>query len=95
VIVESAEGGEAARLAAFLPAARTAALQRRLDGAVQPLIVSHGDPEAEILRVAEEAGADVIIVGCRRGSPPDPIERGSVARRVAHAAPCAVLTVPL
>jgi len=37
----------------------------------------------------------VIIIGYRRGGPPGLIEAGSVARQVAHHAPCAVLTVPL
>jgi nucleotide-binding universal stress UspA family protein len=95
VIVEPADGGGAAGLAAPVPSARTAVLQGRLDGAVQPLIVSHGNPELEILRAAEDVGADVIILGCRRGSHPDPTDQGSVGRRVVQAAPCAVLTVPL
>ena len=93
VIVEPADKGGA--LGASVPSARAAALQGRLDGAVQPLIVTQGNPELEIRRAAEDVGADVIIVGCRRGSHPDPADQGSVARRVAQAAPCAVLTVPL
>ena len=38
---------------------------------------------------------DVLVVGCHRGGPAGVIEAGSTARQVLHAAPCAVLTVPL
>jgi nucleotide-binding universal stress UspA family protein len=95
VVVEPPKPGEPAELASLVPSARAAALRHRLDCGVHPLIVRHGDPETEILRAAHHARADVIIIGYRRGGSPAPIQRGSVARRVAHCAPCAVLTVPL
>ena len=63
-------------------------------GGVQP-IVTHalpGDPSAAILRVADEVGADLIVVGNKgmRG-----IHRvlGSVPNSIAHKASCAVLIV--
>jgi nucleotide-binding universal stress UspA family protein len=95
VIVEPTHAGEPAELARTVPTARVAALQRRLDGAVQPLVVRRGDPATEILRTAEDSRADVVVIGYRRGGPPGLIEGRSVARRVAHRAACAVLTVPL
>jgi len=95
VIVEPAHAGEPAELARTVPSARVEALQRRLDGAVQPLVVRRGDPATEILRAADHTRADVVVIGYRRGGPPGLIEGRSVARRVAHRAACAVLTVPL
>jgi nucleotide-binding universal stress UspA family protein len=35
------------------------------------------------------------VIGCHRGGPPGILEAGSTARRLAHTAPCAVLTIPL
>jgi nucleotide-binding universal stress UspA family protein len=95
VIVEPAIEGEPAALARSVPSARTAALQRRLEGVVEPLRVRRGEPAAEILREVDATGAEVIVVGYRRGGPPGPVEGRSVARRVAHRASCTVLTVPL
>jgi nucleotide-binding universal stress UspA family protein len=95
VIVERLHPGEPPSLAGSVPTGRTAALQRRLNGAIEPLLVRHGDPSIEILQAAADVSADVIVIGYRRGGPPGPIEAGSVARYVAHRAPCAVLTVPL
>ena len=95
VTVERLHAGEPAGLARSVPVARTVALQRRLNGAVEPLLVRQGDAATEILQAAQEVGAEVIVIGYRRGGPPGLIEAGSVARYVAHHAPCAVLTVPL
>jgi nucleotide-binding universal stress UspA family protein len=43
----------------------------------------------------QETGADVLAIGYHRGGPPGVLEAGSTARRLAHVAPCAVLTLPL
>jgi nucleotide-binding universal stress UspA family protein len=95
VIVEPVLDGKPAALAQSVPSARTTALQRRLEGVVEPLRIRHGEPAAEILRTADDTRAEVIVLGFRRGGPPGVVEGGSVARRVAHRASCAVLTVPL
>ncbi|HEX2449581.1 MAG TPA: universal stress protein [Gemmatimonadales bacterium] len=95
VIVERLAPGEPPALAASVPAARTAALQRRLDGAVQPLLIRRGEAAAEILQAAADVSADLIVIGYRRGGPPGVIECGSVARYVGHHAWCGVLTIPL
>lgn len=58
------------------------------------LIARHGDPKSRILEAADEAHADLIVIGSksRRG-----IGRllGSTANGVVHSARCAVLTVPV
>ena len=60
------------------------------DSAVQ---LGNGEPVAEIM--AASAGWDVLVVGYHRGGPPGIIEGGSVARRLAHMVPGALMTVPL
>lgn len=68
--------------------------------------VAYGMPGIEIGRFAEQAHADLLVLGrkprsqmlvlgCHRGGPAGVIEAGSTARRVSHTAPCAVLTIPL
>jgi nucleotide-binding universal stress UspA family protein len=79
------------------PSGRTLQLIERLTamGLTQSLKVRHGDPALEIANAARELEADVLAIGYRRGGPPAVIEAGSVARRLVHEAPCAVLAVPL
>ncbi len=50
-----------------------------------------GDPAAEILRIATEAGADIIVVGRRRSHTPHPL--GSLSTKLVRAATCDVLVV--
>jgi nucleotide-binding universal stress UspA family protein len=57
--------------------------------------VRRGDPAEQILAAVEERIPDVLVIGCHRGGPPGILEAGSTARRLAHTAPCAVLTIPL
>ncbi|CAN5745812.1 universal stress protein [soil metagenome] len=52
-----------------------------------------GRPGAEIERRALETGADLLVVGARRGETPGPGPLGSTARELAWRAPCSVLTV--
>jgi nucleotide-binding universal stress UspA family protein len=52
-----------------------------------------GRPGAEIERRALETGADLIVVGARRGSSPGAGPLGSTARELVWRAPCSVLTV--
>ena len=78
------------------PDGRTARLAGRVRAAVgQELEVRRGDPVTQILATVSERHPDVLVIGCHRGGPPGIIDAGSVSRRVAHAAPCAILTVPL
>jgi hypothetical protein len=59
------------------------------------LVVHRGNVVDSIVDEAERSGTDVLVVGYLRGGPAGTIEGGSVARRLIHVAPCAVLTVPL
>jgi len=52
-----------------------------------------GDPADAILDVAEEQGADLIIVGNRGRTGARRFLLGSVPNRISHHAPCAVLII--
>jgi nucleotide-binding universal stress UspA family protein len=95
LMVESAPADEPLELARSLPSARSANLRRMLNGDGDALRVRRGDVVAEILREVTATEAQVLAVGYHRGGPPGVLELGSVARRLAHLAPCAVLTIPL
>ncbi len=63
--------------------------------AESPIVFHRGRVVEEIVREAIDSRTDVLVVGYRRGGPAGIIEAGSVARRLAHEAPCSVLTIPL
>ncbi len=52
-----------------------------------------GDAAAEIVRIAEESGADLIVLGARGLNPLKRLVLGSVSTKVLHQAPCDVLVV--
>ncbi len=60
-----------------------------------PIVFHRGRVVDEIVREVVDSRTDVLVVGYRRGGPAGIIEAGSVARRLAHEAPCSVLTIPL
>ena len=64
-------------------------------GAVPTVQVRRGEIVEQILAAVHESGADVLVIGYHRGGLPGIIEAGSIARHLAHTAPCAVLTIPL
>ena len=51
------------------------------------------DPAEDIIAVAEEVGADLIVIGLRRRSPVGKLILGSNAQRILLDAPCPVLAV--
>lgn len=55
--------------------------------------VEGGDPGAEIIRIAEQDGYDLIVMGTHGGSRLSHILRGNVAEKVIRRAPCPVLTI--
>jgi nucleotide-binding universal stress UspA family protein len=95
VTVEARHSQVPAHLAGDIPDARSVRLSALVRAAIgRELEIRHGDPVAQILAVVSERRPDVLVIGCHRGGPPGIIEAGNTARRLAHAAPCAILTVP-
>jgi len=96
VTVEPVHAGEPAHLAIATPATRSTRIQARVYCTLAPNVeVRRGNAAEQILAAAHEGTPDVLVLGCHRGGPAGVIEAGSTARQVLHAAPCAVLTVPL
>jgi len=99
VTVEPAVSGETDAAAPVL--ARTARLQglvRETLGRSHPtarLAVRRGETVEQVLAAIDEADADTLAVGYHRGGPAGIIEGSSTGRRLLHAAPGAVLTIPL
>jgi nucleotide-binding universal stress UspA family protein len=55
--------------------------------------LEEGDPAATILRVAQETGSDLVVLGTHGRTGLGRLLMGSVAEQVVRRAPCAVLTV--
>ena len=95
VTVERASAREPVPAAFEAPGRRTENLIRLLGPLAGTLHLRRGDVVAEILDEIEVRRPRILVLGYRRGGPPGPVEGASVARRLAHRAPCAVLTIPL
>lgn len=96
VTVEPMRPGETAELAASIPGAHSVELDSRVRSTTNgTLDVRHGDVVGQILSTVDTYAPDVLVIGCHRGGPPGVVDARSVARRLAHTAPCAILTVPL
>lgn len=87
VVDEGDDGGEESRLREAL-----AGIAARTD---RPVVtaVRQGPPADCILRYAEEADADVVVVGTRGRHGPGKYHLGSVAEAVVRRSPVPVLTV--
>jgi nucleotide-binding universal stress UspA family protein len=57
--------------------------------------VRRGAIGQQILAAVDASNPDVLAIGYHRGGLPGVIEAGSTGRRLAHTAPCALLTIPL
>jgi nucleotide-binding universal stress UspA family protein len=102
-VVERIEGGGAVGLPRR---ADEPALQAQLQKLTAELseegfsasLIIRGDvgvrPAHEVVEVARETGADLIVVGSRGLSAIGGLLLGSVAQRLLHLAPCPVLVVP-
>ncbi len=77
------------------PAYRADPLRGLAAAASCEILVSQGDPVAEILRQVREDGTDVLVLGHHRGGPANAHHTRSVAARLLARAPCAVLTIPV
>lgn len=104
VTVEPSLGGPAAGEAAEPPLARTLRLRERTKEIVRrelgpaarvDLEVRRGGIAEQVLAAVEGSSADVLAIGFHRGGAPGALDGGSVSRRLAHTAGCAVLTIPL
>ncbi|MGA2990393.1 MAG: universal stress protein [Candidatus Korobacteraceae bacterium] len=76
--------------------------EKRLQEMAQPLIakgvmvhtvIGHGDAASEIVRIAEEQKADVIVIGTHGNTGWRRLAFGSVAEKVVRLATCPVLSV--
>ena len=56
-------------------------------------IVRGNEPSVDLIEVAEEVGADFIVIGLRRRSPVGKLFLGSQAQQILLDAPCPVLAV--
>lgn len=65
-----------------------------LTGIDHETIEEVGDPGTRLLAVAEERGADLIVIGRRGANLAERVILGSVADRVCHLAPIPVLVIP-
>jgi nucleotide-binding universal stress UspA family protein len=81
---DETEDGLRARLANIRPADSTVPIDRYL---------TEGEPAEEILRMAKDRGADLIVVGTHGRTGLGRLLMGSVAEKVMRRAPCLVLTV--
>lgn len=70
---------------------------RQIQSPDSAVLVEHqlaeGEPVDEILRVAKDAGCDMIVLGTHGRTGLDRLLMGSVAEQVVRKAPCPVLTV--
>lgn len=74
--------------------AEGAARRLRATGRTAESVMPRGDPAHMIVRVAEEQGTDLIVVGTRGNAGLTRLVLGSVARKVLTHASCSVLVVP-
>ena len=56
-------------------------------------LVRGNEPADDLIAVAEEVGADFIVIGLRRRTPVGKLIMGSNAQRILLEAPCPVLAV--
>jgi nucleotide-binding universal stress UspA family protein len=56
-------------------------------------LVRGNEPAEDLIAVAEEVGADIIVIGLRRRTPVGKLIMGSNAQRILLEAPCPVLAV--
>lgn len=98
VVINSSRGGnalssvEAARSAQELEALGARLDAEGLEHEVRQLVRGL-EPAEDLIAVAEEVSADVIVIGLRRRSPVGKLILGSNAQRVLLDAPCPVLAV--
>ena len=98
VVINSNRGGkdlsnaDAERYDAELATVRRELSEAGVDHEVRQLVRGQ-EPAEDLIAVAEEVGADVIVIGLRRRTPVGKLILGSNAQRILLDAPCPVLAV--
>ena|SRR5215210_3287964 len=98
VVINSNRGGrdltseEAARHETELAEVRSQLDSEGIENEVRQLVRGN-EPADDLIAVAEEVGADFIVIGLRRRTPVGKLIMGSNAQRVLLEAPCPVLAV--
>ena len=98
VVINSNRGGrdlddeEAARHERELAQVRTELDRDGIENEVRQLVRGN-EPAEDLIAVAEEVGADFIVIGLRRRTPVGKLIMGSNAQRILLDAPCPVLAV--
>jgi nucleotide-binding universal stress UspA family protein len=98
VVINSSRGGrsldaqDAARWEKELAEVRARLDEEGLEHEVRQLVLGL-EPAEDLIAVAEEVSADMIVIGLRRRSPVGKLILGSNAQRVLLDAPCPVLAV--
>jgi nucleotide-binding universal stress UspA family protein len=85
-------GGGSVRHEEGLEEVRTQLLRDGIDHEVRQLVRGL-EPAEDLVAVAKEVGADLIVIGLRRRTPVGKLVLGSNAQRVLLDAPCPVLAV--
>ena len=97
VVVSSHRGGQEADGRAAAVEAELDAVRARLEGAGIPFTIRQTvrglEPAEDLIAVAAEHDAELLVIGLRRRSPVGKLILGSNAQRVLLDAPCAVLAV--
>ena len=96
VVVVNATRGDALVDARYADDEQVAALATELGGAGVEVDVRRSmgaDVGAQVLAVAADVAADLVVIGLRRRTPVGKLLMGSVAQRILLGAECAVLAV--
>ncbi|CAN5700131.1 universal stress protein [soil metagenome] len=95
LVVVNTSRGDALVDQRYVDEEQLAALEERLDGVEHLVVHTMRGREAseEILAVAQEHRAELVVIGLRRRSPVGKLRMGSTAQRVLLDAPCPVLAV--
>jgi nucleotide-binding universal stress UspA family protein len=98
VVVNSHRGGrefardDALETEAQLDAVRSELTNKGVEFEIRQLVRGM-DPAEDLITIAEEVSADLIVIGLRRRSPVGKLILGSNAQRILLDAPCPVLAV--